>query len=384
MESLDASASADIEHQPDAVIVGAGPAGLATSRELQRRNIDHVVLERGDRPGFVWKSLYDSLVLHTGRHLSHLPGMTIPGSMPVFVPRLAVIDYFQQYAREFDLPIQTGVDVERISRVGGRWRLTTNRGEYFPRALVMATGIISNPYSPQLVGLADFKGRIMHSQEYRQPLDVSGSRILVIGAGNSGGEIASELGVAGRQVDIAVRSGVNVVPVQLAGIPIQYLSNLLRRFPRPIQIGAIAAVRRFIEWRHGPSPLPRTDLSPLDVMPLIGFHLVDAIRAGQVTLRKGVAELTETGARFVDGTEGRYDTIILATGYTAALGPLGDLVRRDAKGFALRTGRVASADHLDLFVVGHTYDTSGALYNIGRDAALAADRIAKVLSKGPG
>ena len=383
MESLDASTPADIEHQPDVVIVGAGPAGLATSHELQRRNIDHVVLERGDQPGFVWKGLYESLVLHTGRHLSHLPDMTIPRSMPVFVPRLAVIDYFQQYARKFDLPIRTGVDVERINRAGGRWRITTNRGEYFPRALVMATGIISNPYIPQLPGRADFEGRIMHSQEYRQLSDVPEGRILVIGAGNSGGEIASELGLAGREVDIAVRSGVNVVPLQLAGIPIQYLSNFLRRLPRPFQIGAIAVVLQFIQWRRGPSPLPPSEFSPMDVMPLIGFHLVDAIKAGQVTLRKGVAQLTKTGAQFIDGTECPYDTVILATGYTAALAPLGDLVRKDAKGFALRTGLVASADHPNLFMVGHNYDTSGALYNIARDAGLAADGIAKVLSKSP-
>jgi cation diffusion facilitator CzcD-associated flavoprotein CzcO len=204
--------------------------------------------------------------------------------------------------------------------------------------------------------------------------------VLVVGVGNSGGEIASELAGAGLAVDISVRSGANVVPRQLAGIPVQYLAHWLLKLPKPLQGAVIAAVRRLVELRRGPSPLPPAGQGPLEAIPLIGFHLVDAINAGRVGMRPGVARLTGDGAVFGDASEGRYDTIVLATGYRAALAPLGELVRRDAKGFALRTGRVVSADQPDLYFVGHLYDASGALNNIARDSGVAADAIARSLS----
>jgi len=114
----------------------------------------------------------------------------------------------------------------------------------------------------------------------------------------------------------------------------------------------------------------------LDEIPVIGFHLVDAIAQGLIDVRVGVAELTADGARFTDGTTGRFDDIILATGFAAALGPLGGLVQLDAKGFARRRDRVVSVDQPRLYFVGHNYDASGGLYNISRDARLAARLIA--------
>ena len=112
-------------------------------------------------------------------------------------------------------------------------------------------------------------------------------------------------------------------------------------------------------------------------MPLIGFHLVDAIRAGLVTVRVGeLAAFTPTGVRYADGSAEAFDVVLLATGFTAALDPLGALVRRDRQGFAMRSDRVTSADQPGLYFVGHNYDATGGLANIRTDARLAAERIA--------
>ena len=100
-------------------------------------------------------------------------------------------------------------------------------------------------------------------------------------------------------------------------------------------------------------------------------------RSGRIAVRPSVAELSETGVRFTDGVEEPFDDIILATGFTPALSPLGGRVRTDAKGFAQRTDRVTSADKPGLYFVGHSYDSTGGLYNIRRDSALAAERIAR-------
>jgi pyruvate/2-oxoglutarate dehydrogenase complex dihydrolipoamide dehydrogenase (E3) component len=135
-----------------------------------------------------------------------------------------------------------------------------------------------------------------------------------------------------------------------------------------------------VEKRRGPPVLPRPAYGPLDAIPLIGFHLVDAIRDGVVRVRGGIDRLTRTGVAFADGktpAELPFDAVILATGYSAALAPLGQLIRVDTKGFALRRDRVESADHDHLYFVGHNYDATGGLFNIARDARIVAERIAE-------
>ena len=364
------------------VIVGAGPAGLATSAELRRRNIEHVVLERGDAPGHTWMHLYDSLTLHTGKHLSSLPRMSFDRRVGLFPSRADFVSYLHRYAEVFELPVETGRAVTAVERDGDEWVVRTEKGDVRANAIVMATGIVAGPRVPDVRGRDRFRGRVMHSIDYRRPAGYAGKRVLVVGVGNSGGEIASELAAAGARVTVAVRSGANVVPLRVAGIPIQYLAFAMRKLPIALRRRIATGVGKITEARRGPSPLPRSAHGPLDAIPLIGFHLVDAIKSGNVHVRGGIAELTATGVRFADGAEEAFDEVIFATGFRAAISPLGNLVRTDAKGFALRTDRVTSADQPDLYFVGHTYDATGGLYNIAQDSALAAERIASSRKRG--
>lgn len=362
------------------VVVGGGPAGLATSQQLRRRGVPHRVLERGDTVGYTWANLYDSLTLHTGKHMSSLPGMPFPRSAPLFVPRRDFLEYLRSYAARFELAIETGCEVQRITRTDGTWTVITSRGVLAADSVVVATGIVANPTSAHFPGRERFTGRIAHSVAYRRPDGYAGRRVLVVGVGNSGAEIGSEIARAGGKVTVAVRSGANVVPLTLAGLPIQYVSYWVRKLPRRAQEWTVALVRVLTELRRGKPPLPRPAHSPLDAIPVIGFHLVDAIAQGLIDVRGGVAELTADGARFTDGTTGQFDDIILATGFAAALGPLDGLIRVDSKGFAQRRDRVVSQDQPRLYFVGHNYDATGGLYNISRDAQLAARLIAGELN----
>ena len=243
----------------EVIVVGAGPAGLATSRELSCAGVEHRVLERGGQVGETWARLYDSLVLHTGRHLSALPGMPLPSTLPTFVPRRDFLDYLHRYADRFRLPIDTGVEVTSAAREDGQWRLERRSGPaILAHHLVVATGIVSNPYVPAIAGRDRFGGRLMHSVEYRRADSVdsvdsmTGKRILIVGAGNSAGEISVELARAGAEVSLAVRSGAAVVPRQLLGIPIQYVSVVLSPLPRTLVQQLTAMVSRL----RGPSVLP--------------------------------------------------------------------------------------------------------------------------------
>lgn len=360
----------------DVAVIGAGPGGLAVGRELREAGARFTILERGEGPGHTWANLYDSLALHTGKHMSALPGLALPRSAPLFVPREQFLDYLRQYARTFALPIESNRLVRRVMRTDGPWRLETPEGEVRARALVVATGIVANPRAPYIHGHEFFRGHILHAVEYRRPEPFAGRRVLVVGVGNSGAEIAGELARAGVAVTLAVRSGANVVPRSMFGIPIQYLGYWVRKLPRAVQDRIVAAAGRVTELRRGPPVLPRPSHGPLDAIPVIGFGLVEAIRAGTVHVSGPIAAMTEAGVRFADGTEREFDEVILATGYAAALQPLRSLVRVDAKGFALRIDRVTSADIPDLYFIGHNYDATGGLHNIRRDAPLIARAIA--------
>jgi cation diffusion facilitator CzcD-associated flavoprotein CzcO len=363
--------------------VGAGPAGLATSRELTRARVDHLVLERGARIGHTWEHLYDGLVLHTGKHLSSLPGMPFPSSTPLFPTRRDVLEYLHRYVETFKLPVETGADVVRVARAADMWQVRTSTGqELYARAVVIATGIVSNPQLPEMPHADRFGGLMFHSVEYRRPAGFSGQRVLVVGAGNSAAEISVELARAGAIVTVAVRSGARVVPLRLLGIPIQYVAAPLSRLPRTVQRGIAEMVTRASQLARGPAVLPRAAPARCAAIPLIGFHLVDAVKAGAIRVKPGVAEFTAVGARFVDGSEERFDQVILATGYRAALGVLGDLVRADECGFAVRRGRVVSADQPDLYFVGHNYDVRGGLRNIALDARRAGKTIRRARHEG--
>lgn len=219
---------------------------------------------------------------------------------------------------------------------------------------------------------------MFHSREYRRPDDRLGQSVLVVGIGNSAAEIASELANAGKQVAVSVRSGANVIPRSIAGIPSQYLGWSMSRLPARMQRGIVRGVGRLGEIaRRRPSPLPRKrDFDRCNDVPVIGHSVVDHINGGRVRVLPAVAEFTENSARLADGTEWDGDAVILATGYHAAMEWMGGYEARDECGFADRRDRVRSAGHPDLYFVGHNYEGRGGLYNIRIDARRIARLIA--------
>jgi len=365
-----------VDSPADVLVIGAGPAGLATSAALARAGVAHRVLERGDDVGHTWAHLYDSLVLHTAKGLSALPGLPFPSSTPRFPTRRDLLDYLRRYADAFHLPIDTRTDVASVRRDSGAWVVRTAAGADLPaRAIVVATGIVANPYEPAIPDRDTFRGRVLHSARYQRPDSFTGQRVLVVGAGNSAGEIAAELAHTGAQVTLAVRTGATVVPREVAGIPIQYFGVALGALPKSAQRLATSAMGYVSTLLHGSAVLPAPPQSACPKVPLIGLHLANALRAGTIRLKGGIAGFTDNGVRFNDMSEAPFDTVILATGYRAAVGMLGPLIHVDQCGFARRRDGVASEDQRDLYFVGHNYNIQGALYNIARDARVVARRL---------
>jgi cation diffusion facilitator CzcD-associated flavoprotein CzcO len=362
-----------------AIVVGAGPAGLAASRELAARGVEHLVLEAASI-GSSWAGYYRSLVLHTGKHLSHLPGLRIPRDVSLFPPRDRFLAYLREYAAHFDLPVREGVRVltARVEEDGG-WMLDTSAGGFRTGALIVATGIASGPHRPTLEGEEDFGGEILHSSAYVEPSSFRGRRLLVVGVGNSGGEIAGELAAAGVDVAVSVRSGTHLMPLRILGIPSQYWGSLFGVFPGASEgiARVLAAVRRLVA---GPPPLPIPDRPLLARPPLIGDALPSAIRSGQVRVRGAIECVLPGAVRFIDGIEEPFDAIVLATGYRAAVEFLRGAVTLDAEGFPLREG-VRSPELQGLFFVGHRYESSGALAAIRSDARQVAREAAALANR---
>ena len=355
----------------DVIVIGAGPGGLAVSQQLSQRGIPHVVFERGDQPGWVWENVYDSLRLHTGKHLSSLPGMAFSAGTSLFPARHEFTAYIEAYVDRFHVPVRIGIEATGLRRDDGVWVVESKEAEYRCRIVVTATGIMSSPVMPDFPGSASFAGRVMHSTDYRKPDDFLDKRVLVVGVGNSASEIASELVASGVNTAVAVRSGANVVPRSMAGIPTQYIGWAMSWLPISFQRicvrGAAKAGELFA--RKNSSTLPRKErFDDCPDVPLIGSGIVRYIENGLIKLHPGVAAYTAAGVRFTDGTESSFDVVILATGYRAAIEWMAEYGNRDECGFADRLDRVRSSIYPDLYFVGHNYDGRGGLDNIRIDA----------------
>ena len=138
------------------IIVGAGPAGLATSKILTDKNIDHMILEKGNEIANSWRLFYDSLTLHTGKHLSHLPGMNFKKEVNLFPPKNQFINYMEDYKNKFNLPISLSSEVTKIEKINeeNKWKVYSNEKIYECDCLVLGIGLASFPFKPEIKGLA--------------------------------------------------------------------------------------------------------------------------------------------------------------------------------------------------------------------------------------
>jgi putative flavoprotein involved in K+ transport len=347
----------------DVVVVGAGPAGLAVAHGLRRRGIHPVLLER-DRIGSTWAQAYDHLRLHTRREAAALPGLRFPAGTSTF-PRAAEMHaYLRAYAERFGLDVREGVEVTAVARAPVGWRLTTPAGAWRGRVLVWAAGIWAAPVAPSLPGRAAFGGEVLHVRDYGGPEAFRGRRLLVVGAGNSGKDVAAAAVGIAASVTIAVRGGVVTVPYP--NLVSQRSGSLWRRLPPPWADAGLRRLRRAfpelgLAWPDG---------SMTEAVPVVGFELVEAVRAGRVAVRPAVAGFEAAGVRFADGSVAPFDAVVWATGFRPATDPIAAYL--DADGAPTAPG---------LHVVGARYPTLETwLQQLRREAPAVARRVAAALS----
>ena len=369
----------------DVLVVGAGPAGLAVGACLRRRGVDVLVVDRGSAVGDSWRKRYDRLHLHTPRVQSALPGLRMPRRFGRWVAKDDVARYLQEYAEHNGLAPRFGTEVRRLEQDGDSWKAHTDGPPLLVRQVVIATGYNREPVQPDWPGQDSFGGDLLHASAYASPGRYRGKDVLVVGAGNTGAEIAADLaeGGAGR-VRLAVRTPPNVVPRQLGPVPTTLLAISMDFSPAWIA----DPINRFLQrlfvgdlTRYG-LPAPRagvvTQMRATGVTPTIDVGLIRELRAGRITPVAALERFDDGEAVLADGTRLAPDAVIAATGYTTGLEPMvGHLDVLDDRGRPRVHGARTSVPGLRF--VGLTNPLKGLLFQIGLDARTTARAVAREL-----
>jgi putative flavoprotein involved in K+ transport len=181
------------DRQFETVVIGGSQSGLAVGYYLKQRDLSFVILDQHDRIGDAWRKRWDSLRLFTPGRYDALPGMPFPGSPSSYPTKDEAADYLEVYARAFELPFRNGVKVDRLSKAGDRFEVTCGEHTLLAENVVVATGASNTPRVPAFARELDKSIVQLHSKEYRNPSQIQKGAVLVVGAGNSGAEIAIEL-----------------------------------------------------------------------------------------------------------------------------------------------------------------------------------------------
>ena len=291
------------------LIVGAGPGGLAVAAALGSEGVPATIVERATSVGSSWRGHYDRLHLHTARFLSGLPGMPIPRQAGSWVSRDDFVAYLEAYTVRHALDVQTGTEARRLDRMDGGWRVATSAGEVDATHVVVATGYNRVPLLPEWPGREAFAGTLLHSSRYRSGTAYRGKDVLVVGAGNSGAEIAVDLVEKGAaRVRLSIRRPANVVLRTVAGfVPSQLVSILLSKLPLPFADAVARATARLTIGDLRKLGLPAPDRGIYTEMirdrqiPIIDVGLVSALRAGRVEVVPAVEGFDGPSVRLVGG-----------------------------------------------------------------------------------
>jgi cation diffusion facilitator CzcD-associated flavoprotein CzcO len=373
------------------IVVGAGPAGVATALALKDVGLRPLVLDQADEVASSWRGRYDRLRLNTCRPFSHLPDRPFPKGTPMFPTRDQLIEHVERHAHEDGIELRLATRVDRVGRDDGGWMVRTSAGELPARHVVVATGYENDPVIPAWSGRDEFEGRLLHALEYKNPEPFEGRKVLVVGPGCSGMEIAYDLAEGGAaKVWLAARTPPNIVSREgPGGLPGDMIAVALLRFPIRLADAVARSGRKadFGDLTEYGLPVPEegvfTRLHRLGVAPsIVDTEVIEAIKAGRIAVVRGVESLDSTGARLADGASVEPDVVICATGYRRGLEPLvGHLGVLGERGLPSAVGEQPAAAGLRF--IGYV-PRPGALGYMGKEAKRAARMIARELGTASG
>lgn len=338
----------------DVVVIGAGQAGLSSAYVLRERGLDFVVLDANHAPGGAWQHRWEALRLGAVHRIHPLPGMPLPATDPDVPARRVVAEYYARYERAFDLPVQRPARVTAV-RPGDDDRLLVQSASatWTACALINATGTWTKPFWPSYPGRATFRGRQLHTADYRSRDEFAGRHVVVVGAGNSAVQLLAEISEVTTTTWVTRRPPVwreGPFDEQAGRAAVALVEQAVREGRRPQSVVSVT----------GPAPTPAVtaarDRGALERLPMFD-------------------RITPDGVAWDDGRSVRADVILWCTGFRAALDHLAPLhLRAPAGGIQMIGTRSARDPRIHLVGYGPSASTIGATR-----AARAAVRDIRIL-----
>ncbi len=368
-------------------IIGAGSSGITAAKNLKQLGIPFDVIEREDGIGGNWyygkphSSVYRSTHLISSKPLTEYADFPMPADYPDYPGHAQVLAYFQSYVRHFGLEdaIQFNTSVERVEPVenGRLWDVTLSTGETRRyRGVIICNGHNWFPKSPEYPGT--FTGQTLHSSDYKTPEVLEGKRVLVVGAGNSGCDIAAESAMHARKTYLSTRRGYYYMPKYFFGRPMDQVGELLLDLRVPLAVRrAVARVTYRVAVgdlsRYGS---PRPDHQLFETHPIVNSQLPYFIAHGDVIPRPDIRELCGESVAFVDGTSEPIDLIVYATGFRIVFPFMDTALLNWRHGHPSFFLNVFHPEYDNLFIVGLIQPDSGQFGLVDRQAQLIARLIA--------
>jgi putative flavoprotein involved in K+ transport len=348
----------------DTVVIGGSQSGLAVGYHLQRQGRSFVILDANARVGDAWRHRWDSLRLFTTARYDGLPGMAFPAPPQTYPTKDHVADYLAAYAARFDLPVETGVRVDGLSRRGDRFVITAGDRTWTAANVVVATGTYHTPHVPDIAERLDPGIVQLHSSDYRNPSQLADGGVLVVGAGNSGAEIAVE--VARHHPTWLSGRDPGQEPTRAGSLPDRLLMPLMW-FVASRVLTAGSPIGRKVRDRFMDPPrgIPRGRIRRRE------------IAAAGITWVSRTTDVRDGRPCLEDGTTLDVANVIWCTGFVMDLSWI-DLPVTGAYGFPVQDGGVVASEP-GLYFVGLPFQrslSSALLGGVGRDAADIVGHIA--------
>jgi putative flavoprotein involved in K+ transport len=351
-------------HALDVLVVGAGQAGLALGFHLKETPLRFRIVDRHARVGDCWRKRYDSLVLFTPRAYSALPGLAVAGDPDGYPTKDEMGDYLETYAAHFDLPVTTGTGIRRLERVDGGFRAVTEAGErIYCRAVVLATGAFQRPAIPSISRGLSAEVTQLSPEDYKAPSQLPPGRVLVVGDGATGRQIALEL-IANHEVLLAAGRPRRVSPDVVLGKSIFWWMD---------KLGILRASRESAVGRY----LMKADPFPGKALELERLRRRGVGVVGRVVRAEG-KRIT-----FDDGALAEVDAVIWATGYRDDADWVAIPEAKDPRGAYSHQRGISAVPNL--YFIGRSWQWtrgSALLAGVGADAAYLTEHILKHLDEG--
>ncbi|NME67752.1 ArsO family NAD(P)H-dependent flavin-containing monooxygenase [Flammeovirga aprica] len=338
----------------DVIIIGGGQAGLSVAYFLNRHGLKFLILDDNQKAGGAWNKAWDSLQLFSPGVFSSLSGWMLPPPEKEYPTKKEFISYLEKYEKRYDFPVQRPVKVEDTFFEDGLYRIKTNKGKFLTKTVVGATGTASGPKIPYYEGVDSFKGQQLHSSQYQKPSDIHGDKILIVGGGNSGAQLVSELTLH-KKVQWATLSPPNFLPEDVDGRHLFEQAN-----------------KKYREYLKG--EISEESYSISDIVMLDSVR--DAKQRGVLDHRPSTFTFTEDGVIWEDGTVEKFDAVLWCTGFKARLDYLSSLnIVENGK---VKTKNTSVVNQNGLWLVGlgnWTGYASATIYGVGKTARRTVEEI---------